>query len=431
MPWPAHHRVLFAFSLFALFCLVAVLRLSPVWVLDATDRANGLEANEGAHQGDGGANGGPGGLGEHGNLGGSNAPGQLGKNGPDGDTKSGFSEGELGEGVDPLKVIEAATAEIQWLLSCQLPNGAIAQTPAGVLVIPYFANLAARQLAHVEPERCVGYMDWYITNLNLPDRWGLSGTVYDFSLQGGELRSTRKYDSADSYASTFLSLVAHYYEVTGDAEYVRNNKAAIDTVAGVIDALQDEDGLVRVAPNSGTKYLMDNAENYKGLIDWANTVESLGYADEAERYRSQADKIKEGIETILKRPEGDDYAWSYNWLGKRYPRRGKWYPDAVSQVFLISSGIIPPDDARASAIWDKFNADFPKWDQGETDDRFPWAEMAVASVMMGDFGRANRFLEWVAEEFSERQYPWHVLESSNRVKVESMLVDLLGTAGGE
>ena len=116
---------------------------------------------------------------------------------------------------------------------------------------------------------------------------------------------------ADSHASTFLS-VAHYYEA-GDAEYVRNNKAAIDTVAGVIDALQDEDGLVRVAPTA-TKYLADNAENPGSLIGrillnhWDTRM--------AERVQVAGRQDQEGIETIKR--EGDDYAWSYNWLGKRY-----------------------------------------------------------------------------------------------------------------
>lgn len=396
MPWYAHYRALSAFALFVVVVLVAV-RIYPIMVLDATDtgRLLGYEAQVS----------------------------EVGRKDAQEQGEPGVQE-EGNEGdphQDPGQIVTAPASEIEWLISCQLPNGAIAQTPDGVLVIPYFANLAARQLAEVEPERCAVYMDWYIANLNMPDRWGLSGTIYDFSARDGELRSTRKYDSADSYASTFLSLVAHYYRTTGDADYVRNNKDAIDIVAGVISALQDNDGLVRVAPNSGTKYLMDNAENYRGLMDWADTLDSLGFSDEADQYRLMADNIKQGIETVLKRSGGDDYAWSYSWLGKRYPRRGKWYPDAVSQVFLISCGLMPPDDTRAQVIWDRFNQDFPRWELGETDDDFPWAEMAVASVMMNDLDRANRFLEWVAAEYAERQYPWHVLESSNRVKVESML----------
>mgnify|MGYP000874982049 CR=1 FL=1 len=433
LSWLAQHRPLIAFFLFVIFCLAAASWISPVWVLDATDHGDRFEARAEGGSRDGEDDGCQGGQGNLDELSKTGEIGEAARGGPDGVDRGGLSAAELGlgDGVDPREAIMAAAAEIEWLMSCQLPNGAIAQTPAGVLVIPYFANLAARQLAEGDPEACLRYMDWYIENLNMPDRWGLSGTVYDFSLQGEELLPTRRYDSADSYASTFLSLVARYYRVTGDGDYVKSNKSSIDTVASVLHTLQDEDGLVRVAPNSGTKYLMDNAEDYRGLMDWADTLESLGYTDECDRYRLMAEAISDGIETVLKRPGGDDYAWSFSWLGKRYPRRSRWYPDAVSQVFLISLGIIPPDDSRAVAIWDRFNAEFPKWYQGETDDRFPWAEMAVASVMMNDTNRANRFLAWVADEYAERQYPWHVLESSNRVKVESMLSSTLGITGGE
>ncbi len=324
----------------------------------------------------------------------------------------------------------ARPAEVEWLISCQLPNGAIAQTPDGALVIPYFANLAAAVIAEYEPARCVQYMNWYISSMNAPDRWGLSGTIYDYINQNGRLVSQRKYDSADSYASTFLSLVSRYYRLTGDSDFVQANLPSIEAVAGVITALQDEDGLVRVAPNSQTKYLMDNAENYRGLMDWADVAGSLGYDDLSASRRGEAQRIASGIETTLRRPEGDDYAWAYSWYGHRYPKSGRWYPDAVSQVFLISTGIIGPDDPRAVSIWERLNSQFPRWDQGENGDRFPWTEMAVAAVTMRDDARAGRFLDWVSDHFQERQYPWHVLESSNRVKAEIMLQALLEDSAG-
>ena len=119
--------------------------------------------------------------------------------------------------------------------------------------------------------------DRYLSQLNRPDRWGLSGTIYDYEVErhgfaaGSEateivMIATRNYDSADSYAATFLTLVSEYYYKTQDSELVTANLDDINLVAQVIVSLQDKDGLVFVKPGSRTKYLMDNAENYRGLI---------------------------------------------------------------------------------------------------------------------------------------------------------------------
>lgn len=67
--------------------------------------------------------------------------------------------------------------EQESLLACQLPDGAIAQTPEGEAVAPYFANIAAKTLVDIEPERARSYMSWYIRHINRPDRFGFTGTI--------------------------------------------------------------------------------------------------------------------------------------------------------------------------------------------------------------------------------------------------------------
>ncbi len=311
--------------------------------------------------------------------------------------------------------------EIQWLKECQLPNGAIAQTPQRSLVIPYFANLAAKVMVDYDPPWSARYMDWYLDNLNKPDRWGLAGTIYDFRVRDGQIVPTRNYDSADSYASTFLSLVSRYHQATGDDAFILARKDSIDLVARVLATLMDGDGLVRVKPNSDTKYLMDNAENYRGLLDWADTLESVGFPEDAVWCRTLAACVRQGIDEVLYNPKSGEYAWSLTWLGKRYPRRGKWYPDAVSQIFLISSGVVNRKSQKAVEIWDEFNRRFPNWEYGETGDDFPWAEIAVASLLMGQRDKAEEFCRWVRQECAARDYPWNVMESSNLIRVHEML----------
>jgi hypothetical protein len=314
-------------------------------------------------------------------------------------------------------------AEEDWLMMSQLPNGAITQSPGGDTVIPYFANAAARVLVDLNPDRAKSYMTWYLSNINLPDRWGFSGTVYDYRVRGSNLVSTLDYDSADSYASTFLSLVSYYFQQTSDREYIETNMTRLNKVASVLLDLQDKDGLVKVKPKSSTKYLMDNAENYRGLMDWADTLESLGRIQDALRYRRVALRVKEGIMNELYDPERRSYAWVMSWYGKRYPRSQVWYPDAVSQVSLISNQVINPVSDEASRIWAEFNHQFPRWDQGEKDDKFPWVMVALTAAGMNDTERVENFIAWVRAEYIEnhRPYPWHIQESSNIVRIMNLL----------
>jgi len=329
--------------------------------------------------------------------------------------------------------LETLSQEKNWLTRCQLPNGALAQTPDSDRVIPYFSNLAARTLIELDPESARRYMVWYLSNLNRPDRWGLTGTIYDFKaeryisdtdmgISGVVMKSTRNYDSADSYAATFLSLVADYYRKTGDIDFLQAHLDDINLVAKVIEDLQDKDGLVFVKPGSRTKYLMDNAENYRGLMDWSSVLKEQGDMSLASQYKDVAAKIKYGIDQTLYSEELGTYAWSLSFLGRRFPREGKWYPDGVSQLYLVTCGVISPQDPKAIKIWHDFNESFPGWESGKKKDEFPWSSVAIASFIMGDYHRALRFLAWAEETFliNGRTYPWYVLESSNLVTLTKL-----------
>ncbi|MGI6660293.1 MAG: hypothetical protein ACOX34_01120 [Bacillota bacterium] len=322
--------------------------------------------------------------------------------------------------------------ELAWLLSCSLPNGALAQSPGSNTVIPYFANLAARKLLTIDAEAVRDYIIWYLSSLNKLDRWGLSGTIYDYKVEylphdnssgtDGELKGiimipTGNYDSADSYASTFLSLLGEYYFTTGDRDLIRSNLPDISLVASVVVNLQDEDGLVFVKPGSWTKYLMDNAENYRGLMDWSQVLLEEGYADDADYLKHVAARIKDGIFNVLYEPERGVFAWSASPIWKRFPRVGKWYPDGVSQLYLLTCGLISPEDPEAHAIWNTFVQNFPAWEIGVKKDRFPWTSVAVASLMMGDWDKALGFVDWAYGEYllNGRPYPWYILESADFV----------------
>jgi hypothetical protein len=118
---------------------------------------------------------------------------------------------------------------------------------------------------------------------------------------------------------------------------------------------------------------------------------------------------------VLYSPARGQYAHTLSWYGKRYPKAGTWYPDAVSQLDVITSGVVRADDPKAYRIWSDFNAQFPDWDEGATSDGFPWAKIALTAVMVGDTGRAEEFLSWASEKYGQkaRPYPWYALESAS------------------
>jgi len=71
------------------------------------------------------------------------------------------------DGVDNLA--PALDMELRWLLLSAHPSGAIALTPDRQYVIPYFSNIAAVALLGRAPTVAALYIDWYLSNLNMPD----------------------------------------------------------------------------------------------------------------------------------------------------------------------------------------------------------------------------------------------------------------------
>lgn len=314
-------------------------------------------------------------------------------------------------------------SEVTWLKSTQLPEGAIAQTPGHQLVIPYFANFAAGVLLTYAPGRVRDYLVWYLSNLNLPDRWGLYGTIYDFKMTAQGLVPTMDYDSADAYAATFLSLVSRYVAVTGDEEFAREHLPALGKVASVITELQDGDGLVWAKPRHRVKYLMDNAENYRGLRDWQGLLQRLGLPEAAEQAGIYAERVRQGLEQRLYDAASGQYFWSDGWLGRRRLRPGRWYPDHVGQLYPLLNGMVDPADPRARLAYDRLARAFPRWQEGELPDAFPWAMVAYAAALVGQRQDAHTFLTTVAARFARdgRPYPWYILESAYTIRTIKLL----------
>ncbi|MHB0885587.1 MAG: glucosidase family protein [Bacillota bacterium] len=326
--------------------------------------------------------------------------------------------------------------EYEWITQSQTPGGAIAQNIRGDYVIPYFANLSALALLRRDPDAVRTYMGWYIDHLNRPDSSGLFGTIYNYAGQvppdaanGHNVAAqavptfgpaahlnfapTMEYDSADSYAATFLSLVEDYTDHTGDESFARGHIADIKLVADVILALQDEDGLVWAKADHPKKYLMDNSEDYRGLEDFAALLTRLGQPELGNGYRDAAARIASGIEQKLWDPKTGNYYWYLAANGRRARANWKtWYPDAVSQLYPILNGLIQPGDSRAKNLWATLNRYHGEW--VTRTDLTPWAVTAYVATVMGDNDRADAAFQTIKEEslMSKRDPRWHTAESA-------------------
>jgi hypothetical protein len=146
-------------------------------------------------------------------------------------------------------------------------------------IVPYFVNLTAIDLLPYDSERVKRYIEWYLRHLNYPDMYGLTGTIYDYYITETSEVPAYTYDSADSYAATFLFLVFLYTEITDDYQLIRDNLQKLKDIAYVISYLQDTDGLVKAVPHLNLKYLVDNIESVCGLRAFSFLLRKLKDSD--------------------------------------------------------------------------------------------------------------------------------------------------------
>lgn len=318
----------------------------------------------------------------------------------------------------------SADLEANWLLSSVRDDGAIAMSPTQDRVVPYFSNLAAISLLNRDPAVVKKYIQWYVAHLGKHDPWGMKGTVTDYIYRGSQEISTRSYDSADAYAGTFLTLALEYHRATSDSDYLKQILPQLYAVADTIVALQSGDGLVRAKISDPSKYLMDNCEAYRGLIDFAHLLSMLGEQSNAVKYYRKAEAIREGIEHRLWDPTTNSYYWRIHWLGFRQRSDlRKWYPDAVSQLYPILTEVISPNSDQARSIWESFNRHFPGWPRLDHGQKFAWTQVAYVSFKMGDMQKSQSFVESVKRLFDISGKPgsWHVMESSMLIMVKDAL----------
>jgi hypothetical protein len=307
------------------------------------------------------------------------------------------------------------TATTNWLAKyTAAPDGAILYGFSYTTnqINPYYSNLAA--MGYTKDPTKYGlvqnWMKWYINHLKWPDKWGLYGTTYDYTYNNGTEVSTNNADSTDSYAATFLSLAWAYYQ-TGDPNaknYIASISHELDAIGGVLVKTQQSDGLTWAKPDYQIKYLMDNAEVYRGLRDLASVYQALGDSAKASYYNGRADMCQKGMNGMWMAGIGAWAVYKDNAGNLAGPNWGTWYPDATAQLFPVLYGVFPASDPRSQTVYAKFNNAWPGWPQlsFNSQDEFPWVMIGDAAALMGDTGRAGQYVNSIQSKFVSKGFPW-------------------------
>jgi len=267
-----------------------------------------------------------------------------------------------------------------------------------------------------------------------PTFWGLTGAIYDYAVSdgatGGYYRRTCSADSADGYASS-LCLWYGWHGAQGTPilrNLISSNRPTLDLIAGVLSnpkSLDSSDGLTWAYPGYGYKFLSDNCEGSRGLLDYSNLVQAaFGDSGAAASLSSEAANMRNGILGF--------WNSSTNTLAKDKASNGafdqanmaNWYPDAVAQIYPIVFGVMTPTDQKAINAYASLNAAFPNWDTFQFNDSFTWVIVGYAATLMGDADRANQYRMSVESKFVNVSppfpYPWYDAEDGGFMRMAAL-----------
>lgn len=328
-------------------------------------------------------------------------------------------------------------SETKWLASLQLPDGAMPMTytaNGNVTVNPYFADFAALALlddAEKYADNVKAYMDWHFVHLNTAeeDFNSLDGTIYDYivTMKGGEIESevistpenADSYDTTDSYAATFLTVLDKYLSKTGDSAYIVDNAEDIKRITNVMFATL-QNGLTYAKHNHRIKYLMDNCEVYEGAIAATNLFEEIvlsgktEYTDMRDSCSELIGTVKESINTKLWSFVGGYYRPGITAYVKIPSKIFSWktyYPQATSQLFPIICGVIEPNTERAKNLYEKFSENY-HWEAFEYPDVFYWGANVQAAAKMGDVESVTEYMTNYLPLTEKHSWPLYNMDSA-------------------
>ena len=309
---------------------------------------------------------------------------------------------------------EVLLRQEEYVVYLQHKSGCLTMTPFDARINPYFNNLALWGIVDNPEynETIRKWADWYINHLNRPDKFAVHGSIYDYMLIGTDsVAPTEDYDSSDSYAATFLSLMRRYYDTNHDEAFLLSLEPALSLIVDAIYATMDPtDKLTYAKMNYRLKYLMDNIEVFNGLDDWAYLLQHVyNKPDTALKIREDAHLCKQSLQKMW---NGKNFAYAKDEAGKLFTSYSdKFYPDMTAQLMAIALEFATPEQAKI--IWFEFNKHFPQWTHLGHPDSFPWTIMAYTAAKIGDWEKTIAYLESVESSYSSihYRYPWYAAEA--------------------
>jgi hypothetical protein len=240
------------------------------------------------------------------------------------------------------------TAAVRQLFALQSADGALAMGPAdrgSRRLVPYFSNLGAFGVVVTggiksERERIRRWVLWYDAHRN-PD-----GTVYDYEGGSGAWKATGKYDSTDSYASTYLELIYALHRADDDKAWLKERYPFVRRAIEAIRLTMQTNGLTTAHPKWPVMYTMDNVEVLRGLRAAVLLAKAMGSGDDAKAWAALGDRTQDAIARYL----WDDTKGCYL-VGRQTDNAvfagglEKWYPDVMANLMAI--GWLPKDAPSA------------------------------------------------------------------------------------
>lgn len=231
------------------------------------------------------------------------------------------------------------------------------------------------------------YLDLYLARLEA------NASIQDVEFNDDNLSSITLLpsDSDNSYAATFLSLVARYLRASGNWDWWNAHQSTLQTIAqaNIVNQIKSN-GLCRVfqPPRSTSTseygFTMNNCEDYRGLRDLSDLLRLRNQTTQADALLEKAHLLGQAIHTVLWDSTRNGYRVSDQDL---HADQRSFYPGSCCQVFPQAFGVIETS-SHDSAAYQFLNTFSPRW-PSEAYDPFPWCILAYVAAKRGDVARAQ------------------------------------------
>ncbi len=263
------------------------------------------------------------------------------------------------------------------------PNGRLNWYFTNLGLVPIVQYLNATDLdTYIRP-----YMDLYLSRVQS------DYTIEDVNFNDASLQNITLVpsDSDNSYAATLVSLAARYLRASNHWAWWDANKAKLQAMVDAnIAALQKANGLCRVfqlsrvSPVADYGYMMNNAEDYRALRDFAAILALRGESTLSNHYNNIASSIAQSM--VI-------YLWDSGRSGFKTSDQDaqadstSFYPGTTCQIFPQAFGVSELS-TYFTAAYQFLNRYSPQWPH-EIYDPYPWAILGYVAAKRGDTNRAR------------------------------------------